>query len=131
MNIELVNTYRIGFVYAALGLISSNVRCAAFSVKDPQHFEALFILRQDSELDRAAIKLICEEFEAQHPDSYTKSEGRFHIECRIEIRESPIVLPLSGGLTPFFREFNGNHLIDDQEEDPPAWWVDERKQSPG
>lgn len=124
MKLDFVNMARIGFVYAARGLISPNVRYAAFGVIDAQHFEAFFVLKEDRELDRAAIRQICEAFEAQHPDAVTAAEGRLRIDCRIEVRPDPLSFPPEGGLTPFFIEFDGRHLLDEPEQDPPAWWVE-------
>lgn len=124
MNIGELNGFRLGFVYASLGLISPNIRCAAFAVVNGQKFKALFVLREESNLDRAAIRLICEEFEAQHPCMYTKEEGRFHIDCRVVVSQELIRLPLEGGLQPFFREFDGSTAVDGDEQDPPAWWLD-------
>ena len=96
-NVHEQNMYAMMFVDACLGLLSSNVRCVAFSALDHERFQSYFVLRYESEQDRLDIKEILEEFWAKHATN-------IQTEVSVVVSEQDLRLPLPSGLLPIYME---------------------------
>jgi hypothetical protein len=102
------------FVGASLGLLSPNMRCAALEMEDERTFRLHFVLQQESPLDRAAIKLITENFWASQSEPRPLHSKLLTVESAISVSMEPILMPMPKELWPVFMQFDGDNLLDEE-----------------
>ncbi|MES2090243.1 MAG: hypothetical protein V4532_09730 [Pseudomonadota bacterium] len=98
VHVDEKNKQAMIFVDSTLGLLSTNIRCAAFGMQEEGRSKVYFVLRQESAKDREAIRLIVDEFWALQDSSMA-------IGCEVVVSDGPIILPLPEGLLPTYMEY--------------------------